>query len=61
MAEGDYEDGLKTGVWAFYFGNGSLRSQGLYENDVKLGKWKDWDRSGLMTETEFHEGLKKKV
>lgn len=59
MAKGEYEDGLKVGVWVFYFGNGSIKAQGSYKLDLKHGIWKDWDRAGVLTETEFIEGAKK--
>ena len=59
MAEGEYLDGLKSGVWVFYFGNGNIKSQGRYRADLKQGLWKEWDRNGVMTQTEFHEGVKK--
>lgn len=59
LAEGDYSDGLKVGVWVFYFSNGNLKAQGKYKSDLKHGVWKEWDRSGVMNETEYYEGVKK--
>lgn len=59
MAEGDYQDGLKFGSWTFYYGNGNQKSQGRYRDDLKQGRWEEWDRSGVLTESEFHEGVKK--
>jgi hypothetical protein len=59
LAQGEYHDGLKTGVWVFYFGNGSIKSQGDYKLDLKHGMWKDWDRAGVMSETDYIEGVKK--
>ena len=58
MAKGDYEDGLKTDVWVFYFGNGSIKAQGRFKDDFKHGLWKDWDRAGNLTETEYIAGKK---
>lgn len=59
LAEGDYSDGLKTGVWVFYYSNGNLKAQGKYKADLKHGVWKEWDRAGVLTETEYLEGVKK--
>lgn len=59
LAEGEYLDGLKTGVWVFYFGNGSIKSQGKYRQDLRQGLWKEWDRSGIESENEYDEGIKK--
>lgn len=58
MAQGEYHDGLKTGVWVYYFGNGSIKSQGIYKLDLKHGVWKDWDRAGILSETDYVEGVK---
>lgn len=59
LAEGDYDSsGLKSGVWVFYYGAGTLKSQGKYKDDLKHGVWREWDRNGALTETEFSEGVK---
>lgn len=59
LAEGDYSDGLKSGVWVFYYSNGNIKAQGKYKSDLKHGLWKEWDRAGVMTETEYNDGVKK--
>lgn len=59
LAEGEYTDGYKSGVWVFYYSNGTIKSQGKYKSDLKQGSWQDWDRHGVETRSEFHEGVKK--
>jgi hypothetical protein len=59
LAEGEYADGLKNAVWVFYYGNSNIKSQGKYKADLKQGVWKEWDRAGQLSESEFHEGVKK--
>lgn len=59
MAEGEYHDGLKSGVWVYYYGNGSIKSQGKYKLDQKHGQWQEWDRAGVVTDSEYNDGAKK--
>lgn len=58
LGEGDYSEGLKFGVWIFYYSNGKMKAQGKYIADLKHGSWKEWDRSGLLVEVEYAEGVK---
>lgn len=58
LAEGEYLDGLKVGTWVFYYGNGEIKSQGKYMYDQKHGVWQEWDRSGVMSEVKFREGVR---
>lgn len=58
LAEGEYSDGYKSGVWVLYYSNGSIKSQGKYKGDLKQGIWQDWDRNGVESKSEFHEGVK---
>lgn len=58
LAEGEYNDGLKTGSWTFFYGNQKPKAEGYYRFDLKHGHWKEWDRSGVLAEVEYNEGVK---
>lgn len=59
MAEGEYLTGLKHNAWVFYYGNGDIKAQGKYRSDLKQGLWKEWDRNGVLFQSEYYEGVKK--
>jgi hypothetical protein len=59
LAEGEYQDGLKTSDWTFYYGNGSIKATGKYMLDLKEGFWEEYDRTGIKSEVEYVEGVKK--
>jgi hypothetical protein len=47
------EQGKKTGLWEEFYENGLPASKGMYENDVKIGKWMNWDADGKKTKTSY--------
>jgi antitoxin component YwqK of YwqJK toxin-antitoxin module len=47
------EQGKKTGMWEEFYENGLPASKGTYENDVKIGKWMNWDADGKKTKTSY--------
>lgn len=52
VAEGIFTDaGLREGTWKEYYEDGSLKSEGNYENDKKTGLWKYYYPNGQLEET----------
>lgn len=45
---GNYENGLKTGHWRYYYPTGLVLAEGHYEKGAKAGKWKYYDTSGAI-------------
>ena len=37
--EGHYRDGLKDGIWVYYYDNGKVRQEGVFQNNTKNGSW----------------------
>ena len=49
---GNYNNGLKDGVWTEFSSGSKLRSRGAYRNDVRIGLWKFYNWEGEL-EHEF--------
>ena len=49
---GEYKDGLKTGIWFEYYGNGNIKSQIEYNNGIPHGDCKYFSGNGILI-TEF--------
>ena len=46
--------GKMQGLWEFFRKDGSLMRSGHFKDDVQIGVWKTFDRSGrLVKETDF--------
>ncbi len=46
MAEGYYDEGLKTGTWKYYFKSGEISAQGGYEEGQTIGNWIYYHENG---------------
>jgi antitoxin component YwqK of YwqJK toxin-antitoxin module len=57
--EGEYDFGLKTGVWVWYYLNsGEIRSEGKYIKGKKEGEWKLYNSRGdLKTTFVYKDGI----
>lgn len=55
--EGEYNNGLKTGLWIIYDKQGRKYSQESYKDGKKDGKSIRWDEDGYVNETEFKDDL----
>ena len=57
--EGEYDLGLKTGVWVWYYLNtGEIRSEGKYVKGKKEGEWKLYNSRGdLKTTFVYKDGI----
>ena len=52
LAEGILdEQGRKQGMWKFYYPDGSLKAQGEYEDNLKVGTWKYFFTDGKIEQT----------
>ena len=58
MAEGNYKDGERIGLWVFYNENEQLIVEGNYISDEPSGLWKYYSDSGqLKSEAYFENGV----
>lgn len=57
---GEFNTGKRTATWKFYWkGSENLKKEGIYENDLMLGKWKYYDENGTpLREEEYINGIK---
>jgi len=53
--EGSIKDGLRDGVWTYYFPNGQKNFEGLFKDGVKEGKWTFWKDNGQEVEFEMYK------
>ncbi|MFZ4400465.1 MAG: toxin-antitoxin system YwqK family antitoxin [Bacteroidales bacterium] len=51
--EGKFLDGERNGYWS-YFNDGIISTIGTYENNVKVGIWKYFDKSHKLIKKEFY-------
>lgn len=49
--EGEFSQGLKTGVWTYYLANGNLKAQGSYSKDTIVGDWRWYRDNGELMQT----------
>jgi len=59
MAEGNYKDNIKTGLWKYYFENGNLEQTGAYDAKGRAkGKWTWYYPDKTLRRVEnFYEGI----
>ncbi|MBI9075743.1 MAG: hypothetical protein JEZ02_10060 [Desulfatibacillum sp.] len=56
-AKGRIEDGLRQGMWTFYYRTGAKQMEGLYKDGVQQGLWTKWWPNGNITsQGGFDEG-----
>ena len=67
--EGNVQNGLKEGLWVYYYTNGQKMKEGVYKDGLKEGTWTYWAENGEQDNTEVYkvgtklgneEGLNKK-
>ena len=55
--EGQFNRGLRDGIWKYYHNNGKLESTGNYKNDLEDGSWKFYNANkNLVAKGEFSSG-----
>lgn len=47
--------GLKQGTWKEFYENETVKSEGRYVNNVKVGYWKQYNKKGMLVETDKYE------
>ena len=50
-------NGLKQGLWEFYFDNGIICSKGLYKNGLKEGYWEYYEDGNLISKGSYKNDL----
>lgn len=53
--EGQYDFGLKDGVWSYFWPTGRLREQGNFTKDYKDGKWVRHRSDGSLWAVEYYK------
>jgi len=53
--EGNVQNGLKEGLWIYYYTNGQKMKEGVYKDGLKEGTWTYWAENGEMDETEAYK------
>jgi len=50
--------GMKQGIWKDFYDDETVKSEGKYVNNVKVGYWKEYNKKGLLLETEKYSAGK---
>jgi len=53
--EGHYRDGLKDGIWIYYYDNGNVKQEGVFQNNTKSGSWITYDGNSTKTTLEQYK------
>ena len=62
VIKGFYANGKCTGIWTSLTGDGRLMSEGRFEDNIRVGTWRYWDRDGrLVKEVDYENGEEKRV
>jgi len=48
-SEGEYKGGRRNGIGIAYHENGKKYIEGMYRDDVRVGTWRFYDTTGVMT------------
>ncbi|MFD4443152.1 toxin-antitoxin system YwqK family antitoxin [Nocardia sp. NPDC058519] len=50
-----YSDGDRDGLWSGTYFDGAKRYEGLFHNNLPLGKWEEWYRSGRLRRVDVYD------
>jgi len=53
--EGNVQNGLKEGLWIYYYPNGQKKKEGVYADGLKEGTWTYWAENGEQDNTEIYK------
>lgn len=53
--EGEVNNGLKEGLWIYYFPNGQKEMEGVYREGLKEGTWSYWAENGELNDQEVYK------
>jgi antitoxin component YwqK of YwqJK toxin-antitoxin module len=58
---GNYQTGLRTGIWKYFYGDGTLQFIGEFNQDLPEGKHKYYYPNGILKEERlYHRGIREK-
>lgn len=53
--EGQIENGLRVGLWVFYYPSGQKKMEGSYKEGLKDGNWTTWLENGQQEKVEVYK------
>ncbi|GEM_PF-425264 len=53
--EGEVKNGLKEGLWIYYYTNGQKEMEGVYKDGLKEGTWSYWTENGEQDDQEVYK------
>ena len=53
--EGQIENGLREGLWIYYFPSGQKKMEGSYKEGLKDGNWTSWQENGQQDKIEVYK------
>jgi hypothetical protein len=53
--EGQIENGLRVGIWVFYYPSGQKKMEGSYKEGLKDGNWTSWQENGQQDKVEVYK------
>lgn len=53
--EGEVKNGLKEGLWIYYYANGQKEMEGVYKDGLKEGTWSYWAENGEQDDQEVYK------
>ncbi|MBE0647470.1 MAG: hypothetical protein IH596_06785 [Bacteroidales bacterium] len=53
--EGEVKNGLKEGLWIYYYANGQKEMEGVYRDGLKEGTWSYWADNGEQNDQEVYK------
>jgi len=53
--EGDLKDGLREGIWVYYYPSGQKKAEGAYTYGLKEGTWTYWKDNGQQDVIEIYK------
>jgi len=58
ILEGEYQNGVKTGQWKYYYPNGVMEAEGNYNDGKEAGKWIHYNSNAkIAAKGEFLDGV----
>jgi antitoxin component YwqK of YwqJK toxin-antitoxin module len=53
--EGEMKNGLREGLWTYYYPNGQKQMEGMYTDGLKEGTWSFWKENGEQDPVEIYK------
>lgn len=55
VMEGHMKNGLRDGLWVYYYSSGQKQAEGYYKDGLKEGTWNYWLENGAQDVTEIYK------